>query len=176
MSLFREKIPVTEHKELLAKATEAGRTNLVAFATAAKVEAVEEKTDAELVEAITAALSVTATLADENNSLEASIKQAEAANATLTSAAADAKAKATAAENKVEAVAALFGEAAKADDFDVVKAVGDIAPESFTASIENEDPTAHIPADIKSPLDELNAKFQNKEISASEFHKQAMAL
>ncbi len=175
-SLFREKIPVVEHKELLAQATEAGRLNLVAFANLAKVERAEAQTDEQLVTAITAALGATATLADENVELEANIVTAEKANGTLTAAVAAAKAETTTAQATIDGVTALFGESAKADGFNLVKAVGDIVPEPPTGGLPAGQAASKVPAAYNTPLDDLNAKFQAREITASEFYKQSMEL
>jgi len=174
--MFRNKIPVAEHELALTEANETNRANLVAFAKAAKIEGVEEKSDEELVTALTETIGTVATLTEENAEMNGQLVKAEKEFATQKEMLATQTNALAAANTKLDGVKALFGEKAKAEDFDVVEAVGSIVPEGFTASVVTEDLTAGIPADIKSPLDELNAEFQAGKITASQFHKKAMEL
>jgi hypothetical protein len=176
MSLFREKIPVAEHELALTKANEASRANLVAFATAAKVEGVEEKSDAELVTAISSAIGIVATLGAENDQLEAQIKKAEEANTALNTNAQDATAALKAANTTIDGVTALFGEKAKAEGFDLVTSVGSIVPEGFTNTIEDGKPIIKGNKEARMPADDLADQLRAGKISQSEFYKQSIAL
>jgi hypothetical protein len=132
-----------------------------------------EQNPGEMVEAITAALTESATRLDKIEAIEASLATSQAEFAGMKELAETHEATIAQANGKVESISALFGEAAKAADFDLVKAVGDLTPEGFTGSDPAQQSSATQKDETWSELDELAEMNAKGEISDFEFRRKA---
>lgn len=158
-----KRISIEEHEAKMA----ALKSKLSTLAQIAGSAAEEDNVDA-MVQAITAGLNSRVELNQKIEDLEAKLTESSQEFAGMKELAEEHEKNLNAANEKLQGITALFGEKAKAEGFDVVKAVGDIAPESFTGSDPVQQQRQEKP-EHWTELDELGAMFDRGDISATEF-------
>lgn len=157
------RISQAEHDRLMGEAA-AQHTARYAALAALVPDADATDTDA-VVAAITARLTASNDMEAEITALSADVDQAQQLATTL-------RTRAEAAEAQVNGITALFGAKAQAPGFNLVQAVGDVVPESFTRAIDEEEPKGpKVDAKVRTEFDVLADDLAAGKISHAEFRR-----
>lgn len=169
------RISKAEHDNAVAELKDGHKAQLTAIAAKCGIDAAELNAT-ELAEAIGAKLEGYADTAAEIAQLNKDVDEAQAKATELNGELETANENLEAANKELGDVKALFGADAEAADFDLVKAVGDIAPEQKTIPRPgDQDDKPKMDEAVMTDMDLAAAQYEAGEISYKEYKDRTFA-